>query len=246
MSASMDAKTTDKITDSIETKSSLQICNSKEHPLPPKATSPTNLPGYDKLKPCFVENDEKKYTICSNDINIFGLYLRHSNNKRSFDVAFLAGSVGKKTNDESVLGKTCDGDTKSSPEKIYSTISNSNSPDIEVSLERSMPKSAFKKVGQQHTTLGGALKNDGKKDDKDIDFQTYIDQQSAINPVVNKVNRITENNNSPIKEKDDDLNYLIGPRGDITCLESRVTQSCKVIIPFEIVLRVSHFLEICR
>ena len=55
MAASMDPKTTEKITDSIETKSSLQICKSKEHPLSPKATSPTNLPGYEKLKNSLVE-----------------------------------------------------------------------------------------------------------------------------------------------------------------------------------------------
>ena len=155
-------------------------------------------------------------------LNIFGLHFRHSSNKRSFDVAFLAGTVGNKTDDKSAFGKVCDEQRKSASEKIHSITSDSNSYDVETSSESFKPKSAFKKVCQQHHTLGRSLEDDVIRDNKELNFQACIDQKSAINPVMNAANKIIENNDSPIKERNDDLNSLIGPRGDITCLESRV------------------------
>lgn len=46
----MDPETTEKIKDSIENKSPQQIRNSKDPSLSPKATSPTNLTGYEKIR----------------------------------------------------------------------------------------------------------------------------------------------------------------------------------------------------
>ena len=48
--AIMDPETTEKIKDSIENKSPQQIRNSKDPSLSPKATSPTNLTGYEKIR----------------------------------------------------------------------------------------------------------------------------------------------------------------------------------------------------
>ena len=89
-------------------------------------------------------------------------------------------------------------------------------------MDSNITKSAFKKVFKQHSAHEGAQKDDNVKGIKERESQTTNDLSRSIKPIGNKSSDSSENNNNPIHCKNDDLNYLIGPKGDITNLEIKV------------------------
>ena len=161
-------------------------------------------------------------------------FFRNTNNKRSFDVAFLAGTEGNGSNEKIVLDKTCDETRKSAFEKNDSNESSLNTSTLKVHLDSTIPKSAFKKVLKQQSALEGVQKDDKVKGIVECESLTTNDLSRPIKVMGNKSSDSGENNNRPIHGKNDDLNYLIGPKGDTPNLE------IKVIKMFDMLLFMSY------
>ena len=89
-------------------------------------------------------------------------------------------------------------------------------------MDSTIPKSAFKKVFKQHSALEGAQKDNNVKGITERESQTTNDLSRPIKLIGNNSSDSSENNNSTIHGENDDLNYLIGPKGDITNLGIKV------------------------
>ena len=144
------------------------------------------------------------------------LHYRNSTNKRSFDVAFLAGTIQSKLDENAAMVQSNDENRKKSPEKLECKAFKTFSYDDKISLDSSAPRSAFKKVCKQQNNLGGAMRDNHDGGIKERDPHTNTDLRRPIQPVVKKLDDLIENNNKPNHVKSDDLNHLIGPKREIT------------------------------
>ena len=144
------------------------------------------------------------------------MHYRNSNNKRSFDVAFLAGTFQSNLDENAAIVQSNDENRKNSTEKFESKTYKTSSYDDKISLDSSAPRSAFKKVCKQQSNLGGAMRDNHDGGIKERDPHTNTDLRRPIQPVVKKLDDLIENNNKSNHVKNDDLNHLISPMREIT------------------------------
>ena len=140
-------------------------------------------------------------------------------------MAFLAGTRGSGSDNKITSNKnvgelndtSCDEDTANAPvHKLQ----------VNQILINSGTKSAFRKVHQQLSTHLGVLKENEVENTKPSPT-TYINIGLTNNEETsfNKNNKRSDNNSSPIEEKDNDINCLIGPHTVIQSTEARLTKN---------------------
>ena len=147
---------------------------------------------------------------------------RHNKNKRSFDVAFLAGTHGNSPDGGGkVLNSDCEEENKRPLIGDQSTISNKYYESEESLMLKDSCKSAFKKVKQQKECNVTIIKQKDANG-KIIYSSKCLEARDAddINTIGNKVDN---NNSSPKADKDNESNRSIGPKGNIQSIEHRVT-----------------------
>ena len=139
-------------------------------------------------------------------------------------MAFLAGTRGSgsdtkiksNTNFDELKNTSCVEDKANAPvHKLQ----------VNQILINSGTKSAFRKVHQQLSTHLGVLKENEVANTKPSSPTTYINigLTNKEETSSNKNNKRSDNNSSPIEEKDNDINCLIGPNRVIQSMEARVT-----------------------
>ena len=149
---------------------------------------------------------------------------RHNKHKRSFDVAFLAGTRGNTSDNDTLLNINCDDKNKSSitEDTLYKVNYKYHDNGI---LQESCAKSAFRKVNQQQPSPISTIKQTGTINGRNVGWSTHVDTETAAEDETNtgKTSNNRDNNNSPMDDKDNETNCLIDPRGDIQSIEHRVT-----------------------
>ena len=146
---------------------------------------------------------------------------RHNKNKRSFDVAFLAGTQGDTSDNEAFLDINCDEENKRSFNEDTSSSKLNQGNGI---LNEDCLKSAFRKVNQQQSSLMPTIKQLGTINGRNVGCSKHLDIETAVEEETKtgKTNN-SDNNNIPIEDKDNGTNCLISHRGDIQSIEHRVT-----------------------